>query len=457
MPSQMRLLALPPCPAPLCSGRLSPETTLPGCSAPKERPPSTTAPQSESSSDKESESFVRLRAGLAAASYVAPQLSILESLVLDRFWDAVASAYPRWLAPNLVTLGGGACVAAAAALTLAHSPALGGAAPRWVYACNAALLFAYQTLDGSDGKQARRTGSGSPLGEFVDHGVDAWAVAPVLFVAIDGFGFGLRSAWPWALLLGAQASFYLSNLTLVATGRMDVHRVDVIELQAAMVAAQLVTAFNPLGPALWSSPLAPLLPAGLRAALPAAVPPLLLVREALGVVIAGGMAASVAEAVWRLVGGSAAPARTSTRDDGAEGAERRRLGPPLRLLAAHAALALGGVAACRRSGASADRSLRLLFGCAGSSFATLGARLLMLRIGRRPLPPPRACPELACLAAFVGVRACGGGGRGAATALAVAAGGAAATHLLYVGAAGRDTARALGISPWRVKGARLEA
>ena len=195
-----------------------------------------------------------------------------------------------------MTLGGGACVAAAAALTLAHSPALGGAAPRWVYACNAALLFAYQTLDGSDGKQARRTGSGSPLGEFVDHGVDAWAVAPVLFVAIDGFGFGLRSAWPWALLLGAQASFYLSNLTLVATGRMDVHRVDVIELQSAMVAAQLVTAFNPLGPALWSSPLAPLLPAGLRAALPAAVPPLLLVREALGVVIAGGMAASVAEA-----------------------------------------------------------------------------------------------------------------------------------------------------------------
>ena len=66
MPSQMRLLALPPCPAPLCGGRLSPETTLPGCSAPKERPPSTTAPQSESSSDEESESFVRLRAGLAA-------------------------------------------------------------------------------------------------------------------------------------------------------------------------------------------------------------------------------------------------------------------------------------------------------------------------------------------------------------------------------------------------------
>ena len=436
MPSQMRLLALPPCPAPLCGGRLSPETPLPGCSAPKNPGPSTTAPQSESSSDEESESFVRLRAGLAAASYVAPQLSILESLVLDRFWDAVASAYPRWLAPNLVTLGGGACVAAAAALTLAHSPALGGAAPRWVYACNAALLFAYQTLDGSDGKQARRTGSGSPLGEFVDHGVDAWAVAPVLVVAIDGFGFGLRSAWPWALLLGAQASFYLSNLTLVATGRMDVHRVDVIELQSAMVAAQLVTAFNPLGPALWSSPLAPLLPAGLRAALPAAVPPLLLVREALGVVIAGGMAASVAEAVWRLVGGSAAP---------------------LRLLAAHAALALGGVAACRRSGASADRSLRLLFGCAGSSFATLGARLLMLRIGRRPLPPPRACPELACLAAFVGVRACGGGGRGAAAALAATAAATAATHLLYVGAAGRDTARALGISPWRVKGARFEA
>ena len=29
--------------------------------------------------------------------------------------------------------------------------------------------------DGIDGKQARRTGTSSPLGELFDHGLDSWA------------------------------------------------------------------------------------------------------------------------------------------------------------------------------------------------------------------------------------------------------------------------------------------
>jgi phosphatidylglycerophosphate synthase len=36
-----------------------------------------------------------------------------------------------------------------------------------------ALAQAYQTLDNLDGRQARRTGSSSPLGLLFDHGVDA--------------------------------------------------------------------------------------------------------------------------------------------------------------------------------------------------------------------------------------------------------------------------------------------
>ena len=34
-------------------------------------------------------------------------------------------------------------------------------------------LFVYQSLDAIDGKQARRTGSSSPLGELFDHGCDS--------------------------------------------------------------------------------------------------------------------------------------------------------------------------------------------------------------------------------------------------------------------------------------------
>ena len=159
-----------------------------------------------------------------------------------------------------------------------------------------------------------------------------------------------------------------------------------------MVAAQLATAFNPFAALELAARAA--LPAGLRAALPAAVPPLLLVRE---------RSASSSPAGWRRASqGRVAPRRqvgrrrTSTRDDGAEvptpAARPRSISSPPTPSRWAASL-------MPPQRASTGRSLRLLFGCAGCSFATLGARLLMLRIGRRPLLPPRACPELACLAA----------------------------------------------------------
>lgn len=34
-------------------------------------------------------------------------------------------------------------------------------------------MFIYQSLDAIDGKQARRTGTSTPLGELFDHGCDS--------------------------------------------------------------------------------------------------------------------------------------------------------------------------------------------------------------------------------------------------------------------------------------------
>ena len=45
-----------------------------------------------------------------------------------------------------------------------------GDAPRWVYAFCGLACLAYLHLDCLDGKQARRTGSSSPLGQLFDHG-----------------------------------------------------------------------------------------------------------------------------------------------------------------------------------------------------------------------------------------------------------------------------------------------
>ena len=46
-------------------------------------------------------------------------------------------------------------------------------APSWAYLLCAVGLFVYQALDATDGKQARRTNSSSPLGELFDHGCDS--------------------------------------------------------------------------------------------------------------------------------------------------------------------------------------------------------------------------------------------------------------------------------------------
>jgi hypothetical protein len=44
----------------------------------------------------------------------------------------------------------------------------------WLYLVGLLGHFLYQTFDAIDGKQARRTGTSSPLGQLFDHGCDAF-------------------------------------------------------------------------------------------------------------------------------------------------------------------------------------------------------------------------------------------------------------------------------------------
>ena len=80
---------------------------------------------------------------------------------------------PIWLAPNVITLLGILAIYINIACVLIYIPDLIGPGPQWIYYTFAAGLFFYQTMDNIDGKQARRTGSSSPLGELFDHGIDS--------------------------------------------------------------------------------------------------------------------------------------------------------------------------------------------------------------------------------------------------------------------------------------------
>lgn len=77
-------------------------------------------------------------------------------------------------------------------------------------------------LDGIDGKQARRTGSSSPLGELVDHGVDSWTVMLQTTVAASIFGrghpYGISSGTLFLLLFFMSAQFINSHWEKYNTG-----------------------------------------------------------------------------------------------------------------------------------------------------------------------------------------------------------------------------------------------
>merc|ERR1719282_1516191 len=77
-----------------------------------------------------------------------------------------------WMAPNLVTLLGFALMIFSYCLFWIYSPTFAEVPPRWVFVAAAFCLWIYQTLDAMDGKQARRTGSSSPMGQLFDHGCD---------------------------------------------------------------------------------------------------------------------------------------------------------------------------------------------------------------------------------------------------------------------------------------------
>lgn len=80
---------------------------------------------------------------------------------------------PSWLAPNVITLIGFIAIYINVFEVLIYMPDLTSEAPYWLYYTFGLGLLFYQTMDNIDGKQARRTGSSSPLGELFDHGIDS--------------------------------------------------------------------------------------------------------------------------------------------------------------------------------------------------------------------------------------------------------------------------------------------
>lgn len=107
--------------------------------------------------------------------------------------------FPLWMPPNMITLIGFSFVVASACLSFVFSPHLDSPSPKWVHFLHGLLLFLYQTFDAVDGKQARRTGSSSPLGELFDHGCDALTCAFETMAFGNSVMSGKHTMWFWAI------------------------------------------------------------------------------------------------------------------------------------------------------------------------------------------------------------------------------------------------------------------
>jgi ethanolaminephosphotransferase len=175
---------------------------------------------------------------------------------LNHFWNAAVFWLPEWMAPNLVTMVGTCVMVASTLIQVFYSPHLTEAAPRWVYLQAALGLFFYQTMDALDGKQARRTGSSSPLGQLFDHGCDALcSLFNVLGAAVS---CRIGATWPaYVALTSVSISFYMAQWDEYHTGVMSCGNgyYGVTEGQLTLVGVHLITFV--LGPEFWGLELLP--------------------------------------------------------------------------------------------------------------------------------------------------------------------------------------------------------
>ena len=189
--------------------------------------------------------------------YTSPDDSLLEQLCLNRFWNFGVQFFPTWFAPNLMTVVGGVFALGAYAMLLWFSPELDGSLPAWASVACAAMLFVYQSMDGMDGKQARRTGGGSPLGEVTDHGADAIAACIYGAFICDSYccvahGGAFVKRWmAVGLAAYSRINFAADSVSSTYTGRLPVSPIDSQELQVMLQLTLLWNGLVPGGKEAW--------------------------------------------------------------------------------------------------------------------------------------------------------------------------------------------------------------
>lgn len=174
---------------------------------------------------------------------------------MNPIWLWLTNCLPMSMAPNVVSALGGLHCVAAFMVTWMHTPSFTDNVPNWLLFFNAYCMIVYYTLDCMDGKQARRTGNSSPLGQLFDHGVDCVCLMAHLSCA-HAWSMSGETYWFFGTQAALQFSFFVAQLEEYYTGVLP-HangELGVTEVNYGFAAISALNAFVDR-PALYSKPL----------------------------------------------------------------------------------------------------------------------------------------------------------------------------------------------------------
>ncbi|XP_065334048.1 cholinephosphotransferase 1 isoform X2 [Cloeon dipterum] len=173
--------------------------------------------------------------------------------ILQPYWNKLTSFLPLWLAPNLITTAGLIVNILTTLVLVWYCPDAKSEAPRWgCFLCGLGL-FIYQSLDAIDGKQARRTGTSSPLGELFDHGCDSISTVFVALSACIAVQLGEKPGWMFFQCFLAMTMFYFSHWQTYVSGTLKFTKVDVTEAQCTIMGIHMISAI--FGSSIWATKL----------------------------------------------------------------------------------------------------------------------------------------------------------------------------------------------------------
>ncbi|XP_055917263.1 ethanolaminephosphotransferase 1 isoform X1 [Eupeodes corollae] len=165
--------------------------------------------------------------GFERYKYNSIDTSYLSVYIMHPFWNKCVQYFPKWLAPNLITFSGFLLTVVTFILIAFYDWDFTAAknadriVPRWVWLVAAINIFLAYTLDGIDGKQARRTGTSGPLGELFDHGLDSYSsvLIPIYMFSLLGTNL-LPPKRMFFCIWNIFLNFYLSHVEKYSTGVM---------------------------------------------------------------------------------------------------------------------------------------------------------------------------------------------------------------------------------------------